>query len=150
MPILNYTTEISAARTVGEIQNILARAGAASIRVDYQDKEPDAVIFMLMIGYAPVEFRVPSRWQGVHSILHRDDSPGMRPKFRTEVHARRVAWRIVKDWIEAQLALVESGQATLPQLFLPHAIRADGQTLYEVVAANPRFLLATGDGAADR
>jgi hypothetical protein len=59
-----------------------------------------------------------------------------------------VAWRIVKDWVEVQLALIESGQATLPQLFLPHAVRADGRTLFEVVAADPHLLLGQGGDPA--
>jgi hypothetical protein len=144
MPILNYTTDIPADKTVEEIQRILRRAGAASIRVDYHDGQPENVLFALRLGRELVEFRVPSRWQGVYSILLADDSPQMRPKYRSQAHARRVAWRIVKDWIEAQIALVQSGQATLPQLFLPHAVRADGKTLFEVVAVNPQFLLAPG------
>lgn len=37
MPILNYTTKIAAAKTVGEIQAILARAGAQSISIDYDE-----------------------------------------------------------------------------------------------------------------
>lgn len=148
MPILNYTTEIEPEQTVAEIQRLLARAGAASVRVDYQNGQPEAVFFMLVLGRECIPFRVPSRWEGVHSILRADDSPEMRRKYRTEAHARRVAWRIVKDWINAQLALIHSGQATLPQLFLPHAIRADGRTLFEVVAADPRFLLTAGNDTA--
>lgn len=144
MPILNYTTEIPADRTVGEIQTILARAGASSIRVDYADGQPDAVVFTLPIGSETIAFRVPSRWQGVLFILRKDQAREMRPKFRSEVHARRVAWRIVKDWIEAQIALVQSGQATLPQLFLPHAVRPDGRTFYDELAADPQRLLGTG------
>jgi len=65
-------------------------------------------------------------------------------KYKTQTHARCVAWRIVKDWVRAQLALIESGQATLPQLFLPHAVRADGRTFFEVVAAEPQLLLGRG------
>ncbi len=144
MPILNYTTEIATERTVGDIQILLARAGARSVQVDYEGGEPEAVTFVLQLGGELVAFRVPSRWQGVLSILKKDSSREMRPKYRTEVHARRVAWRIVEDWIEAQIALVQSGQATLPQLFLPHAIGKDGRTLFETVAANPHLLLGSG------
>jgi hypothetical protein len=147
MPILNYTTDIPADHTVAEIQRILAAAGASSVRVDYQDGQPEAVLFALVLGREHVTFRVPSRWQGVYSVLLADDSPQMRRKFQNEAHARRVAWRIVKDWVEAQLALIESGQATMPQLFLPHAVRADGRTLFEVVAAEPQFLLGSGEEA---
>ena len=145
MPILNYTTEVEPDTTVAQIHRILVKAGAASIHTDYENGQPEAVLFVLVLGRERVGFRVPSRWQGVHSILLADDSPEMRRKYRTEAHARRVAWRIVKDWVEAQIALVASGQATLPQLFLPHAVRSDGRTFFEVVAAEPHLLLGHGD-----
>lgn len=147
MPILNFTTDIPAERTVAEIQTILARAGAASVRVDYEDGQPEAILFMLMLGHQSVAFRVPSRWQGVYRILQKEKSPAMRRAFRAEAHARRVAWRIVKDWCEAQIALIQSGQATLPQLFLPHAVRPDGRTLFDVVATDPHLLLGSGNEA---
>jgi len=34
-----------------------------------------------------------------------------RYKYRTREHAARVAWRICKDWIEAQLAIVDAEMA---------------------------------------
>ncbi|GAH98879.1 unnamed protein product [marine sediment metagenome] len=37
MPLLNYTTQIEAVKTVGEIQGILAAHGAKSILTDYAD-----------------------------------------------------------------------------------------------------------------
>lgn len=37
MPILNYTTKIAPERTVAEIQRILAKAGATSVSVDYDE-----------------------------------------------------------------------------------------------------------------
>lgn len=41
------------------------------------------------------------------------------------------------------MALIEAGQAELPQLFLPHAVGNDGRTLYEHVLSG--HLLAAGD-----
>ena len=35
MPILNYTTTVPAARTVGEVQALLAGAGASAIMLQY-------------------------------------------------------------------------------------------------------------------
>jgi len=57
-----------------------------------------------------------------------------------------VAWRVVKDWIEAQLALLETKMVTLPQLFLPYAVTADGSTLYERIAQQPGLFLGAGNG----
>jgi hypothetical protein len=142
MPILNYTTEVPADRTVAEIQRTLARAGAGSVRIDYDQGEPAAVSFLLMLGGQPAPFRLPSNWQGVWAIIRKDTTVPRR--LRTEAQAQRIAWRVVKDWVEAQLALIQSGQASLAQLFLPHAVRADGRTLFEVVAADPHLLLGQG------
>jgi hypothetical protein len=41
---------------------------------------------------------------------------------RNMQQAARVAWRIIKDWIEAQLALVESNQAVMAEVFFPYAL----------------------------
>ena len=143
MPILNYTTDVPVDRTVAEIQRKIARAGAASVRVDYKNGQPVSISFLLMLGDRSLPFRLPADTESVYWILFRDDS--LPRKYRSRPHAERVAWRIVKDWVEVQLALIESGQATLPQLFLPHAVRSDGRTLFEQVAADPRFLLGTGE-----
>jgi hypothetical protein len=58
--------------------------------------------------------------------------------------AVRTAWRIVKDWVEAQMALVETQMVTTQQVFLPYAIMKDGRTLTEHVEQNPAFLLGEG------
>src|SRR5438552_18436509 len=46
-----------------------------------------------------------------------------------QLQAVRVEWRIVKDWVEAQLALIETRMVTAQQVFLPYAIMRDGRTL---------------------
>jgi hypothetical protein len=143
MPILNYTTKIDPTRTVGEIQYILAKAGAASVKVDYQGGEPVAVAFLAQIGERLVPFRLPADWEGVYRVISKDYE--IPTRLRTREQAKRVAWRVVKDWVEAQMAFIQSGQASLAQLFLPHAVKADGHTLYEEIAADPRFLLGSGE-----
>lgn len=142
MPIANYTTDIEPDQTVAEIQRILVRAGASSVRIDYEGTHPVSLSFLLMLDRQPVPFRLPANVTGVYLVLQEQ---AVERKYKTQPHARRVAWRIVKDWVRAQLALIESGQASLPQLFLPHAVRSDGRTLFEQVAADPRFLLGTGE-----
>lgn len=142
MAILNYTTKIDPHKTVGEIQQILAKSGAVGVSVEYADKEPAAVTFLVQIQGAYVNFRLPSNWNGVHKTLLRDN--GVPRGFKTEAQARRVAWRIVKDWVEAQMALIEAGLAELPEVFLPYAVKADGRTVYEEFK-NGILMLSEGD-----
>jgi hypothetical protein len=104
-PILNYTTTISVQRTAGEIQEILARAGAKSVLIEYgPDRIPEAISFQVELNARSVSFRLPSQWRGVHMALMKSTT---EKKYKSEDQARRVAWRIIKDWTEAQVAIIE-------------------------------------------
>ena len=130
MPILNYTTKISSSKTVSQIQQILAQAGAMSININYDDKsEPVGLIFVIKVQDEYVNFQLPSNWQGVFNRLKNDSK--VQKSFKTEQQARRVAWRILKDWTEAQLAIIDAGLATLPEVFLPYAVMRNGLTVYQ-------------------
>lgn len=142
MPILNYTTQVGVERTVQQIQKILVKAGAESITVNYDEKQEAVSLFFTVAVYGrSIPFRLPTNWQGALVAMRQDKK--VPPKLRNESQARRVAWRIVKDWVEAQMAFIESGQATLAQLFLPHVVRPDGKTFYEEIEGS---YLMLGDG----
>lgn len=142
MAILNYTTTIDPFKTIGEIQAILVKHGATNISVDYANRMPVALTFLVQLNNEFINFRLPSNHAGVYKALCRDAAVPKR--FKSEEQARRVAWRIVKDWVEAQMAVIEAGLASLPEVFLPYAILPSGKTVYESVSANGLKLLGTG------
>ena len=45
--------------------------------------------------------------------------------------AERVAWRILKDWVEAQMALLDIEMVRFEEIFLPYIETKDGRTVYE-------------------
>lgn len=141
MAILNYTTSIDAYKTAGEIMRSLAAAGATQIGIDYQDGEPSAISFMLVVRGSAMLFRLPSNHRGVLGALQKATDRGVTAKHRTEGQARRVAWRIVKDWTEAQLAIIEAQVALPEQVFLPYAVTDDNRTLFDRFTDNPGRLL---------
>ena len=49
----------------------------------------------------------------------------------TQEQAERVAWRILKDWIEAQMALLDIEMVRFEEIFLPYIETQNGQTIYE-------------------
>jgi hypothetical protein len=130
MPLLNYTTSISTDKTVSEIQRMLAKAKALAVLTEY-DAEGimSAVSFRMDIAAGIVSFRLPARIDNVYKVLVRDSR--VPRGLKTREQAARVAWRIVKDWLEAQLAFIESGQADFEQLFLHCAQDSSGKTVYE-------------------
>ncbi len=132
MPLLNYTTKISTDKTVGEVQRLLAKAGARAVLSEYDDQgNVTSVCFKMLVNNAEIGFRLPIEPNKVLAILK--TRRGVEPRYKAEEHARRVAWRIVKDWIEAQLAIIETQMVKPGQVFLPYAITPTGETLYESV-----------------
>ena len=153
MPILNYTTSVPVEKTVGEITSLLVRKGARSITSEFADSGSiRAVGFVMAVGGLPVHFQLPSNSAGVKAVMLKEEpfTPrhrGTRIEYekRAGDQAERVAWRILKDWIEAQLALIESGQAEMGQVFMPYATNHDGRTMYELfVESNQKQLGAGG------
>ena len=129
MPIANYTTRTSVHSSMLEVQHLLARAGAKSVRIDYQDGEPRALAFLLDVGRHEIAYRLPANADGMLAALRRDKK--VPRHLCNREHADRVAWRVVKDWLRAQFALVEADQAKLAEVMLPYAITATGRTLYQ-------------------
>lgn len=135
MPILNYTTSIDPHKTVGEIQKLLASKGARGILLEYNEHgDPSAVAFQIEVRGQQLRYRLPCRAEKVCDILGREWRAGkVERRYTTMQHANRVAWRIIKDWIEAQLAIVEAGMVDMAEVFMPYQLMASGQTMYEVM-----------------
>ena len=132
MPILNYTTSIATDKTVGEIQKTLVQTGAKQMLSEYgNDDVITALSFRIPHNDGMLTFRLPARIDSIYVILQNDNRVTSR-KHRTREHAARVAWRIIKDWVEAQVALIEAQQVELPEVFLPYLQdEVTGATLYE-------------------
>lgn len=139
MGILNYTTKIDPQKTAGEIQQILGSKGARSISTEYEGGEAIALYFSMEVNGVLLNFRLPCNWRGVLAAMKRDRT--IPRSYESDDQAKRTAWRIVKDWVEAQLAIIESGQAEMAEVFMPYAITSSGETLYKRLAAEPQFLL---------
>lgn len=143
MPVLNYTTEVAAEKTAAEVQVILARGKARTVAVEYDGSgRPTAIGFEVATQYGPRTFLLPVNAEKVFALMCRQR---VAPRYRTTAQAERVAWRILKDWVEAQLAIVATEMVTLEQVMLPYMRTGDGSTVYERYEAR-RLLLGEGSG----
>ena len=151
MGLLNYSTSISAQKTAGEIQAVLARHGAKAIMIEYgDDGAAEALSFKVKTPQGDCRFRLPVAPAPVLKVLQEQRMAG---KLRHSITVNReqavkVAWRIVKDWVEAQMALLETEMVSIEEIFLPYLITDSGQTLYHVMAGKG-FLLGTGEGGKE-
>jgi hypothetical protein len=148
MALLNYTTTIAASKTIGEMQDQLAKAGAQSIAVHYAEGSPRGLTFSLTTRYGPQLFTLPVDVTAVQRVLKKQRSAGglSRAKFESADHAERVAWRISKTWLASQLALVHVQMATVDQVMLPYMHVGPDKTLYAAYQDRQDVLELTAGG----
>jgi len=140
MGILNYTTSVPVSRTISQIQGNLVAHGARSIMINYNDtREPESLSFIVPSPSGELSFRLPANIKAVAEVMERDRLPG----YRKDGQPARVAWRILKDWVEAQMAVIEAEMASLEEVFLPYLLAKDDQTLYQLMS-HSGFLLPRG------
>jgi hypothetical protein len=135
MSVLNYTTSIAASKTIGEIQALLAKHGANRIAVDYQDSQPSGLTFALVTPHGARLFTLPVNIDAMHRLLIAESRAGRLKSGQAKAResreqAERVAWRVAKDWLAAQLALVQTEMAALDQVMLPYLHVDEHRTLY--------------------
>lgn len=146
MALKNYTTTISVEKTISEIQGKLAYIGARRIMSEYDDSgNIIALSFQLELNGQLLAFSLPTDYRPVAAVLKKQRAV---PDRRLEEQARRTAWRITKDWIDAQVAIIETKMVTTTQVFLPYAITHDGNSVYQRFLTNSNLML--GDGADDK
>ena len=134
MPILNYTTKVDIFTTIGQIQGILVKHGAKRIVQDYDGEKIVALCFVISTPIGEQAVRLPANVKAVQAVLQKQ-----KVKFDYE-QAERVAWRILKDWVEAQMAILESEMVKMDQIFLPYMMNAEGQTVYELYQSQQLLL----------
>jgi len=143
MPIANYSTTVSALKTVEEIQGILIAHGAKSILMNYGEKGSiKSLAFIIETVYGDMPIRLPTNANAVLKVLEKQRIPS---RYANYEQATKIAWRIVKDWVRAQMAILETEMVDMEQIFLPYMITKNNQTLYESIA-NKGFYLTEGEG----
>lgn len=136
-PVLNYTTKVSARQTANEISAYLSTHGARRLSIDLDAAgNPTGLSFVLEASWGRGEYALPVNVAPVERALlaaytaggAQWAAGGRRPD---RAQAERVAWRICKDWIESQLAVVESGLMTADQALFPYLLADGAATVYE-------------------
>jgi len=124
-----------------EINKILVSHGAKSIMTNYdRDGFVESLSFIIPTPYGDMGIRLPVDSKAVLRVLKQDGAP---PRFCNYPQAVRIAWRIVKDWVRAQMALLETEMVKMEQIFLPYMITPQNKTLYEAMV-DKKFFLTEG------
>jgi hypothetical protein len=134
--VLAYTTEVSPQKSIAEIIGMLSQAKASAILQEFDGAaNVTAINFKIATSFGDMTFRMPANILAVDACLKQQHRNGVIPRryANDSLHSRRVAWRILRHWLEAQLALITVGLAKVEQVFLPYAQNASGKTVFETL-----------------
>ncbi len=141
MAILNYTTTVDSFKTVSEIEYILMKHKAKSIMKNYDGESITGLSFLIDTGFQQVPVKLPVKVDECLKVLKKEKRENPRKQIKdTREQAERVAWRILKDWVEAQMALLDIEMVRFEEIFLPYIETKNGQTIYERLEGE-QFLL---------
>lgn len=140
----NYTSDVPAGQTIWRIQQVLLKAGVSSIEMDYGPaREVVALTFRIQFDPArpPLPIRMPAKVKEAQDALWLAYADGdkltpdgeaiawgsRKNKKRKDFleQGERTAWKLMQDWIEVQLSLIELRQVEPAQVFLSYVW--DGQ-----------------------
>jgi len=111
--------------------------GVKSIMKIYgDDQEITGIYFVIELDGYQLTYRLPARVEKCQAILLGNLGRRARPETRKKIpkQAERTAWKILSDWVEVQLAMVELAQIEITEVFLPYMYEAaTDQTFYEKI-----------------
>ena len=135
----NYTSDVPVAVTISRIEAVLIRVGVSGITKEYGPQgETCALTFHISLGETRVAIRLPANKEQALNALW-DDYRQKHPRGRMSrkdfaQQAERTAWKLMQDWCEVQLSLIQVKQAEFLEVFLPFVW--DGgkrQTFYDQI-----------------
>ena len=145
MPILNYTTKVPAEKTASEIMAMLAEKGARQVMMDFgDDHQPVSLKWRVDTSTGPQAFSLPIKADAVFEVLTKQRVLPSNPEARKD-QANRTAWRIIKEWVAAQMALIETEMVVMEEVFLPYMLADGDRTVYQVLSQSQFKALPSAD-----
>lgn len=151
--IKNYTSTVPANRSISYIENRLVKHGARDIVKRYGPSgELSELCFSIETQKRRIAFKLPARVYRVEKVLMGEvRRPNINTEKRVKAQAERTAWKLLSDWIDIQLSLIELGQTEILEVFLPYVYdAAKGQTFFErMKEGGYRLLSAPREGRVE-
>lgn len=155
----NYTSSVPVSETIRRIEAVLIRCGVTGIMKEYvgTSGKISAITFRVKTEGVDVAIRLPANEEQAINALWLNYADGdklsgdgqrlawspYKKKKRADFveQGERTAWKIIQDWIEVQMSMVQMKQADILQVFLPYQWNGR-QTYYEALKeSNFRGLL---------
>lgn len=131
------TTEVPAERTAAEVIGELVKAGATQVNTEYTAGAITGLRWIMRIAGRDTLFAMPARVDPIYQILHKRARNGSQWRgspdqiANLQLKARRVAWRQLLRWTQAQLAMIDCGMSEAGEVFFPYLQTPSGNSIFE-------------------
>ncbi len=136
--IKNYTSETAAHITIARIEQRLIQCGVSGITKEYSPTgKISAIVFHIAVGGNRNSVRLPADESAVQQWLHAQwlkESPKSKKKLEDFAEqAERTAWKIMQEWTEIQLTMVQLQKKDFREVFLAYLWNGE-QTFFQQIA----------------
>lgn len=142
MFLKNYTSEVPVSQTIYRIEQVLIKCGVSGITKEYGPVAGSiiAICFQIKLdGVKEISIRLPvdkeraldALWlnyadgdklseDGKAIAYHYGRSQKKKRRADFAMQSERTAWKIVQDWVEVQMSMIQMKQADFVEVFLPY------------------------------
>jgi hypothetical protein len=166
----NYTSDVPVSQTIYKIEKVLIRCGVSGITKEYDGfGNVSAVRFHIPIHGSVATVRLPADVKAATDVLWLDYADGealtkdgsklytwstRKKKQRKDFieQGSRTAWKIIQDWVEIQMSMIQMKQAETAEVFMPYIWDGRGTLYHRIRDAGFKALLPekSGNGNNDK
>lgn len=119
MNLKNYTTEVTAAKSIEAIEKLLVNFGATNIMKEYTPQKNIAGIsFIVTCNGMKLPFRLPAKVKEIYIWLKKK-YPNKQDKTLLD-QAERICWKSLWEWTHINLSLIDLEQVETLEAFFPY------------------------------
>lgn len=159
MFLKNYTSDVPVAQTIYRIEQVLIKCGVSGITKEYS---PTGGVWALrfhlkLADSQELTIRLPADKDRALEALWLNYADGdelshdgqrlawnsykKKTKKDFEAQAERTAWKIMQDWVEVQMSLIQLRQAEPIEVFLPYVWNGSETFYHKLKSSGYRALL---------
>lgn len=147
MNLKNYTSTVTPARSVSQIEQVLVSIGATHISKTYDNGALNGITFQVIQDSFPMTFKLPANVAIIQEMmLDGIKKPHRGTRERIIDQAQRTAWKLLLDLVEVKASMILIGRRNVVEQFFPYVydIKND-QTLFERFQKNNFKMLKSGE-----
>jgi len=127
--VKNYTSTVPSSKSVLHIEKRLVENNAKNIMKLYDGGHLMGIAFVIDVNGTNMPFKLPARIEKVEKVLlNQYTKPRKDTAQIVKEQAERTAWKILSEWVDIQMSMVELDQAELMEVFMPYLYNHQKET----------------------